>query len=84
MKAKVFKSTGAIIVYGLVTIGLIAIAGYNWWGWFGGSDSWKAKDTLINSNTDSGNKRGKKAMSGMCWCGIEPHWLFGCRKCPKE
>ena len=41
MKTAVFKSTGAIIVYSLVAIGLLAIAGYNWLGWFGGSDAWK-------------------------------------------
>jgi len=53
MKAEIFKSTGAIIVYSLVTLGLLAIAGYNWLGWFGGSDAWKEANP-DNSGTGGG------------------------------
>jgi len=36
MDAKIFKSTGAIIIYSIISFGLLAIIGYNFWGWFGG------------------------------------------------
>ena len=44
MDAKFFKSTGAIIIYSIITFGLLAIAGYNFWGWFGGSTKWKEEN----------------------------------------
>src|ERR1035437_6641834 len=33
-----FKGTGAIIVYSVATLGILAIIGYNYWGWFGGKN----------------------------------------------
>ena len=41
MTSAIFKSTGAIIIYSILTIRILAIAGYNFWGWFGGSKKWK-------------------------------------------
>ena len=41
MTSAIFKSTGAIIIYSILTIGILAIVGYNFWGWFGGSKKWK-------------------------------------------
>lgn len=43
MTSAIFKSTGAIIAYIVIAIGLLAIAGYNFWGWFGGSEKWRAE-----------------------------------------
>lgn len=37
MTSAIFKSTGAIIIYSIATLGILAIIGYNYWGWFGGS-----------------------------------------------
>lgn len=36
MKSEIFKNLGTIIIYVLAILVLLAIIGYNYWGWFGG------------------------------------------------
>ena len=57
MTSAIFKSTGAIITYILIGLGLLSIAGYNFWGWFGGSEKWKANNS--SQSGESGEASGR-------------------------
>lgn len=115
-----FKSTGIIILYFIAFLGLLSIVGYNFWGWFGGSDKWKKNNLLDRqalvkkkfiSNCIKKSKcnelegidfvgacakqkdkceqewqniqlvqrsSNERNMGGVCVCGKEPNWLWGC------
>lgn len=57
MNYAIFKSTGAIIIYIILSAGILAIVGYNFWGWFGGSDFWKSRHISDIPGAESGNHR---------------------------
>jgi len=46
MTSAIFKSPVAIVMYILAGLGIVSIAGYNFWGWFGGSDAWKLANNI--------------------------------------
>jgi len=67
----IFDTTSAVIVLLIILLLVIVI-----WS------PWKKSNAVTGTGTDTGSGA-RKPMSGMCWCGIEPHWLLGCRGCGK-
>lgn len=68
-----FKSTGAIIVYSVATLGLLAIAGYNFWGWFGGSKKWREENPDQSGGRYGGDNISERTAGGSCpdWSNVE-------------
>lgn len=55
MKAEIFKSPLAIGIYVVASLGILGAVGYNYWGWFGGSEKWKANQP--EPHTEGGGGR---------------------------
>lgn len=52
---KFIKHPATITIGSLLIIGgILSLIGYNYWGWFGGSDSWKVEQ--INSENNSAQR----------------------------
>ncbi len=74
-----FKNPITITVGIIITLGVLGIIGYNYWGWFGGSDAWKNRD-IVNPNI--GFPKNPKVGDTFVKGGIK--FTFTCAKTPVQ
>lgn len=67
MTVKQFFFNPITIIIGILILAGIISIGYNKHGWFG-----------RYKNISDKNKKSARGMRGVCVCGGEPSWLFGC------